>query len=271
MGARCQAAAHGPIGFAAVTAPTIARSVDVMTRFSRVRAPHFRLTARLAGAEVRLVPEDRLEMEEAERIALLDIVMLSTQGLVEAALGRPMREARFELSYPAPRHAKRHTEHFHGSVRFGAKEAAVVIPQRWLRLECPLADPVMFAAALRSLAAAERRLDGGDFVAARVERLLASRGERLRSGAVARLLAMSRRTLSRRLRRGGTTYRALLDANLRAQAQSLLRDPALDVAEVGYTLGYQDAASFGRACRRWFGTSPGRYRRRLLGETVEGP
>ena len=32
---------------------------------------------------------------------LLNLVVLSAQGLVASVLGRPMKEARFELSYPA--------------------------------------------------------------------------------------------------------------------------------------------------------------------------
>jgi len=33
---------------------------------------------------------------------------------------------------------------------------------------------------------------------------------------------------------------------------------------VSQSLGYEDAANFGRACRRWFGMAPSRYRRKLL-------
>lgn len=69
-----------------------------------------------------------------------------------------------------------------------------------------------------------------------------------------------------RLRDEGTSYRGLRDASQKRYAESLLRDRRLDVSEVAYALGYQDAANFGRACRRWFGASPGRHRRRLLEE-----
>jgi AraC-like DNA-binding protein len=74
---------------------------------------------------------------------------------------------------------------------------------------------------------------------------------------------MSTRTVIRHLRRAGTTYQALADAHRREQAARLLATRDLDIAEVGYCLGYQDPASFGRACRRWFGMAPSRYRIRL--------
>ena len=191
--------------------------------------------------------------------------MLSTQGLVESILGRQMHEARFEFSYPAPAHARRYEDYFHAPVRFACREPAIVIPAAWLQVECPLADPTLFEAALGSLAVADRRPDD-DVLVARVAQLIGARGERLRIGEASHLMRTSRRTLARRLLGAGTSYRRLLEASRKMQAEALLRDPRLDVAEVGYRLGYQDPANFGRACRRWFGMSPGRYRGRVRDE-----
>jgi AraC-like DNA-binding protein len=173
-----------------------------------------------------------------------------------------MKEASFELPYPAPEYAARYGEHFHAPVRFGCREAAIVIPAAWLALECPLADPVMYEASLRSLETGDRRLESRSFTVARVEQLIASRGERLGVEKAARLLHVSRRTLVRRLRHGGTSYRSLLEAQQKNRAEVLLRDSELSVAEVAYELGYEDPANFGRACRRWFGVSPGKWRGR---------
>jgi len=41
------------------------------------------------------------------------------------------------------------------------------------------------------------------------------------------------------------------------------------VAELAYRLGYEDTANFNRACRRWFGKSPGRLRQKRLQPTVK--
>jgi AraC-like DNA-binding protein len=265
MGARFHAATHGPVGIGAVSAPTVRHSLDVMTRFSHLRSPHFQLRASRHGDHVRLVPEDRVALLEAERTALLDLVMLSTQGLVESILGRQMREARFEFSYPAPGHARRYEDYFHAPVRFGCREPAIVIPAAWLEVDCPLADPALFEAALRNLAIANRRTDD-DVLVARVATLIGARGDRLRIGEASHVMRISRRTLARRLLGAGTSYRRLVEAGRKTQADALLRDRQLDVAEVGYRLGYQDPANFGRACRRWFGMSPGRYRRHVRDE-----
>src|SRR5262245_6543178 len=80
---------------------------------------------------------------------------------------------------------------------------------------------------------------------------------------VARRLAVSKRTLIRRLGEGGTTYRELRDAHRRKLAIEFLSDTSLTAAEIAYRLGYEDASNFGKACHRWFGCSPGALRKRL--------
>ena len=63
------------------------------------------------------------------------------------------------------------------------------------------------------------------------------------------------------MRARGTTFAGVLMQLRRDMAPSLLRDGQLAVTEVAYTLGYEDATSFHRSFRRWFGQSPRSFRR----------
>jgi AraC-like DNA-binding protein len=70
-------------------------------------------------------------------------------------------------------------------------------------------------------------------------------------------LGLSRRTLVRRLAENQTTFRALLDADLKRRATGMLADAKLSRAQMAKQLGFADPTSFSRACRRWFaGTKP---------------
>ena len=77
---------------------------------------------------------------------------------------------------------------------------------------------------------------------------------------VAARLFMSGRTLKRKLQERGTTFRALLDEARFRQAQQLLGDPELEIAQVAAALGYRDPACFTRAFRRWSGRTPSQAR-----------
>ncbi len=71
----------------------------------------------------------------------------------------------------------------------------------------------------------------------------------------ARALAMSPRTLERRLLALGTHYRELLEQVRRELAQRWLSERR-PIDEVAVLLGYAERASFHRACVRWFGKTP---------------
>jgi AraC-like DNA-binding protein len=72
---------------------------------------------------------------------------------------------------------------------------------------------------------------------------------------------MSTRTLQRRLAEEGTSFRGLLDDVRRTAAARHLRTPGLSNAEVAYVLGFSELAAFQRAFRRWYGVTPGEFRR----------
>ncbi|HEY4345558.1 MAG TPA: helix-turn-helix domain-containing protein, partial [Parvibaculum sp.] len=90
--------------------------------------------------------------------------------------------------------------------------------------------------------------------------LLNARGEVASEYEVASRLHMSGRTLRRRLSCEGTSFREILDHVRNELAKNYLRDTKLSIAEVGGMLGFEDAANFRRAFRRWNGCSPQDYR-----------
>jgi AraC-like DNA-binding protein len=81
--------------------------------------------------------------------------------------------------------------------------------------------------------------------------------------AVARQLAMSPRTLQRRLADEGSSFQGILAETRREAAERFLAESALSAAEIGYLLGYSEPAAFHRAFKRWYGVTPLEYRRKI--------
>ena len=73
---------------------------------------------------------------------------------------------------------------------------------------------------------------------------------------------MSSRTLARHLAELGFTYKGLLDDVRHELALSYLND-RIGVKQVTYLLGYSEVAAFSHAFRRWTGSSPGQFRRKV--------
>lgn len=161
-----------------------------------------------------------------------------------------------------------YARYFGGAVRFGQPRTLVVIDAGLLDRPVVGADDSV----LRYLSAyADQQLrqapeiDPSLGLAERVRRAL-ERG--LLEGdaepsVVARILAMSERTLQRRLAAEGTTFQSLQDQVRRETAMRLLARDETPIQEVAFTLGYQDAPSFYRAFKRWTGRTPAEVRREL--------
>jgi AraC-like DNA-binding protein len=84
---------------------------------------------------------------------------------------------------------------------------------------------------------------------------------------VAPQLAMAPRSLRRKLEDEGTSFRAIIEAERKQLARQLLESTEMKLDEMALQLGYGDTASFTRAFRRWFGQSPGEFRRASRGST----
>jgi AraC-like DNA-binding protein len=97
-------------------------------------------------------------------------------------------------------------------------------------------------------------------VAARVRARLADGA--IDAAAIARALGLGTRTLQRRLDEHGTTFTELVERERKDVAIAGVRDRALALAEVARRAGFSDVATFGRAFKRWTGSSPGELRKR---------
>lgn len=93
------------------------------------------------------------------------------------------------------------------------------------------------------------------------EQLLERRPDsRATAAIIGRHLGISERTLLRRLRSEGTSFREILESVRRELATALLRERQVGIAEVAFLLGYSEVTAFHRSFRRWTGQTPQAFR-----------
>lgn len=79
---------------------------------------------------------------------------------------------------------------------------------------------------------------------------------------VADCLAVSARTLQRRLKNEETSFANLLEEIRRDLASRYILDNTLCLTEISFLLGFSDESAFSRAFKRWTGKSPSEYSHR---------
>lgn len=116
--------------------------------------------------------------------------------------------------------------------------------------------------------ALRQRLADLEASASTAKRVRAALHESIPSGltsmeAIAGKLALSKRTLQRRIEIEGTSFQLLLKETREALARHYLGNTTLPSSEISFLLGYDEPNSFYRAFRRWTGKTPDSVRHAL--------
>lgn len=148
-------------------------------------------------------------------------------------------------------------------VVFNAPCVQVRFPASYLGIPLPTANPALRQLLDRQASALASALPGEDPFALQVQqvmlKLLPEANVSLAS--VASAMAISVRTLQRRLGNQGVSFQTLLDRTREELARSYLLDPALSMVDITLLLGFSEQSSFNRAFRQWTGSAPGKWRK----------
>ncbi|HYD39250.1 MAG TPA: AraC family transcriptional regulator ligand-binding domain-containing protein [Anaeromyxobacter sp.] len=246
--------AFGALDYLAGSSPTVGAAFHAL-------AAHFRyvaqgITLELAeasdAAEVRVVNAPGQDASHSDEFTLAVLVGRFRERTPQFGVDE------VRLSGPTPPRPTRHAALLGAPVSFGNAVAALRIPAAAWRAPMPWANPGLLAT-LRELAE-HAGLGGaeGEDVAVQVRsrlRLLLPEG-RASAAEIAEALGLSERTLHRRLRDEGATFRGVLEAFREAEAERLLSAGRLPLGEVALRLGFSDQTAWNRAFRRWKGMSP---------------
>ncbi len=263
FGLRSTLTAHGFMGLGLMSQATLRDAVEFAIRFVRLRTPIY---------TIRLVDEDgwaAIDVQEAVpfgrlRAYAFDMLLVGSARIGAALLGPVQLDLEVWFDYPEPDYYARYRDRL-PPVRFGMGMNCLRFPARHLDLPLEMANPITAKLVTDSCARELELLGGEDFLARARNALAAGGGDYPDVRALAERLFVSERTLKRKLRAAGFSYRELLDEARQRDSIHLLRETSLSVEIVSHRVGYADSANFTRAFRRWTGVSPGAYRANLRG------
>ncbi|MDM4768346.1 AraC family transcriptional regulator [Pelomonas sp. SE-A7] len=258
-----QVLAHGELSAVIAASSDLRQALTAIARFTALRTHALALSLQVEGPSARLRFGERFDQGSA-RSTSLELTAANIAKLVDASFGTSVRPPRLELPYGPTMWAERYAEFFKAGVDFCRPHCALVFASADLDQRSLTGDPTTFASAH---AACERALtlqqQGEADLVARVRTALQeAKGALPTQAELASRLAMSSRTLVRRLARAGSSFLALRDEHRREQALWLLENGELPVAAIAERLGYVDASNFSASFRRWAGITPSEWRRR---------
>ncbi|WP_179402785.1 AraC family transcriptional regulator [Burkholderia guangdongensis] len=263
-GARMRLTAYGIYGYALLSSPTHAATIDLVVKYHRAAAPVADLFHTRDG-DVESFRYDVLLSQDPNdplyRFAL-EFTCAAHLAMTRDLYGRAFGWSVMRIAYPAPGHASEYHRLLGCRVQFDQPANEVQLDAAWLDRRSALPDSVTHAMAREMCEQFLSGLIHASGITGQVQRMLLEQMPKRFPDidSMAKTLAMTARTLRRRLEVEGTTYRDLLAGVRRDLAIEYLRKTRMTNEEIANRLGYSDAANFRHAFKGWTGKSPQEYR-----------
>ena len=189
-----------------------------------------------------------------------DISVAFMHRLMQFLCGEDWKAAAVRLERTEPADVKPYRQFFGAPVYFNSTESSVMISCKCLSAEPPASDSLLYKYLLNEAKVLHtlQHHELVDELPAALRRGLL--GEKFSAHDIAEMFGIHERTLHRRLRDAGTSFREELDKARMDVSHQLLENTSLPISNIATVLGYADSSGFIRAFRRWCGTCPSSWR-----------
>jgi len=250
----------GALAYGVLNSPTVAAAIANLVRYMRIHNRGAEISFSIKGTHAYLryllseVADSRRHHNEYAMAVLCNGFRILA--------GSRWTPIEIQFAHSAPASVSPYSKVFGCPVTFGHPCNALVIDNSLLAMPVKDADT-------RLLRILEEHLDrilaeippNNDLVAA-VRKAIAELMGQGKTGlaSVAKELAMSPRTLERRLSEQGLVFKELLNDTRQRFAVDYLRHGGYRLAEIAFLIGYSEVSAFNRAFKRWTGSTPLEYR-----------
>ena len=196
------------------------------------------------------------------RTFLIERGLAMIQAHTEELMGADAKPVRVLLDYRSPKSVDQYKDIFRCPIRFSQDHTEIQYPASWCERPIETYDPTT-SEVLGALRAGlhDKLSSRGDTVVQDVKMALRRvPGEFPGLERVAESLAMSSRTLRRKLGQHNVSYQELLDEERRRVAEDFLLNTTMNIQQIADRCGFSDAQNFAQAFRRWRGMSPTEFR-----------
>lgn len=249
----------GALGYAVLASTTLRVAFDRIHRYVRVlnEQGHFDLEETPEGLTARIA----VDQDSRNAVVRDDGQMAVLVTLCRMNAGRALNPLSVTFRHAAPEDIGPYEALFRCPVQFEAEHNRFTLRSADADRVLPSANPVLAQMNERIVKQRLAQLDR-DNIPGRVRAAIA---EQLPSGevsdeSVAEALHMTARTLHRRLKDDGESFRTLLKSVRQELAGQYLADNSLTLTEITFLLGFSEMSSFSRAYKHWHGVSPSEAR-----------
>ncbi len=266
-GLKTHVSSYGMYGFAILSSMNFRQTMQFAVRYHQLATPlvKLRFLEEAGQAEWTIDPLPHPAIDGRLYRFIVEMQFGVHISLQRDVMGSAFWPSSLHVKFEAPRPEKEYNEALGCPVAFGQSGNRILFDATWLHGSPVFGNEISYASVVSLCDDLQDRLQNRIGVAGKVRTfLLATLGRHANLDDVATHFDTPVRTLRRKLREEGTSFRELLD-QLRAEvAVKYLRDTAMTIDDIAHALGFSETANFRHAFQRWNRASPQEYRRGLL-------
>ena len=265
---RSSEAGFALLGLLLTHAPNLREAIAICRQFEALFVQGARLNLVEQAGVVRL-QVDFIRSDPRFDMMLAELIVAGILRMVRVFAGPNARALSVSFEHHRPDHYREYARIFSGVERFGQRATDISFPAELLDRPHLHSYPALQALLHPHVERALDRLAVTKYSERLEHYFLARSAARIPGIATAaRELGLSERSLRRKLREEGVSYRDLVQSALTASARRLLRDPRFTLQQVADQLGFSDVPAFHRAFKRWTGTTPRAFRELRASDSV---
>ncbi|MBH1987759.1 MAG: AraC family transcriptional regulator ligand-binding domain-containing protein [Burkholderiales bacterium] len=263
--------AHGPVGLLAITSANLGEALQGALTYSALVMPAYVMRRQDLGDEVHLIVDPLYDFGDVSDLFTETVVAAPLK--IMPFLSRPVTDVVVHLMHGPIGDPAAYEAAFGLKFVFHARQNKLVLPKHALGI--PLIAPSRASHLLMRATLEQQSQARGDArpISQEVRRRLQSairQNRVLDVEALTQAIALSPRTLSRRLKDEGTSFPQLRAEVGVEYAEILLLETDKPISQIGQAAGFTDAAAFTRAFKRVTGLTPSQRRARPGGMAPEG-
>ena len=262
FGQRFEPRQLGPIGYAAISSPTLSAALRNMEHYfpAHQGQTSFGLIqdSDMLWLSYRIYDE---RIQNRRQDAELSLGMFC--NIFKSALGEKWRPLEVRFEHEKPESSASHETAFGAPVQFGRRTNAIGFRREDLDARMPEQDPYLFSV-ISSFLESRSNLTGNpeDFATIVRNQIKLHLGDRIPTlSEIARVLGLDDGSFHKQLKAHALLFPDLLRAARCELALHYMSETDIPLTEIAFNLGYSELSAFSRAFRTWTGMSPQRYRR----------
>ena len=256
---------YGLFGYAMLSAATFRHALILAENFGRLTFTYFTLKFGVSGKRAWFSMSEPPPIEQELVDLYLDRDLSAAKVDFSEILGEPFPLEGVCLTHDGHGRQQAYRNHFGCEIHFNQGDGKFLFNSAILDNPLPQSDPDSNRHLQQQCQMLIAKLTTQGQLVDNVRMLVLARpGFFPDIDYIAEKLGMSTRTLRRRLKEEGSSYRELLEEIRFGLAKEYLGETKLPMEEISVLLGYTESGNFSHAFRRWSGESPSIWRDGLL-------